>query len=484
MLTYLLNMQADMPLYEQLYKLIKADIAAGRLGADEKLPSRRTFAANLGVSTMTVENAYAQLSAEGYIYTLPKKGYFVSDIKAPYPAKDQLPAPAQLKPSQDDAESEVCSPEEQVGMPDTELIADFTSNQTVKENFPFSIWSRLIRELLADSRYDLLTNAPSGGAWQLRKAIAGHLHDYHGMNVSPRQVIIGAGTEYLYGILIQLLGFDLIYGVEDPGYRKIAKIYESYHVRCDYIPMDDQGVRLQSLDKSAVDVIHVSPSHQFPTGITMPAARRYGLLSWAAQSPSRYIIEDDYDSEYRLTGQPISPLQSIDTLEKVIYINTFTRTLSSTVRISYMVLPPHLLARYEQKMSFYSCTVSNFEQYTLAAFISRGYFEKHLNRTRNDYRARRNALLTAIRESDIAPYVTISGEDAGLHFLIRIKTQLSDDAFCKKAKEKGILMNALSGYCKSLPDAAEHVFVIGYASLNPEKLAPAINALCQIICQV
>ena len=479
MLTYLLNVQDDVPLYEQLYKLIKADIAAGRLRANEKLPSRRSFAANLGVSTMTVENAYAQLSAEGYIYTLPKKGYFVSDIQAPYLIPEQAPAAAAGSGIQLH-ENLSGSPAPAKEIPDSSLIADFTSNQTAKENFPFSIWSRLIRELLTDSRYDLLTNAPSGGAWELRQAIAAHLHDYHGMQVSPRQVIIGAGTEYLYGLLIQLLGFDCIYGVEDPGYRKIAKIYGSYHVRCAYIPMDDQGVMLQALDQSGVDVIHVSPSHQFPTGITMPAARRYGLLSWAARASSRYIIEDDYDSEYRLTGQPIPPLQSIDSLEKVIYINTFTRTLSSTVRISYMVLPPHLLARYEQKMSFYSCTVSNFEQYTLAAFISRGYFEKHLNRTRNDYRARRNALLAAIRESRLAPCVTISGEDAGLHFLLRVRTALSDETICKKAKEKGILMNALSDYYQSLPGDDEHIFVIGYASLSPENLAPAIEALCDI----
>ena len=476
MLTYLLNAGDKIPLYEQLYKLIKADIAAGRLGPNEKLPSRRTFAANLGVSTMTVENAYAQLSAEGYIYTLPKKGYFVSDIRTAMLSEDVTgPAPA---PHDESSAESISGPQADAA---ADLIADFTSNQTVKENFPFSIWSRLIRELLTDSRYDLLTNAPAGGALQLRQAIADHLHDYHGMNVSARQVIIGAGTEYLYGILIQLLGFDLCYGVEDPGYRKISRIYNSYHVKCDFIPMDGQGVMLGPLNEKGIDVIHVSPSHQFPTGITMPAARRYGLLAWAAKSPSRYIIEDDYDSEYRLTGQPIPPLQSIDRLEKVIYINTFTRTLSSTVRISYMVLPPHLLARYDQKMSFYSCTVSNFEQYTLAAFISRGYFEKHINRTRNDYRARRNALLSAIRESEAAPYVSISGEDAGLHFLLRVRTSLSDEAFCERAKEKGILVNALSGYYKSLPDNIRHIFVIGYASISQENLAPAVEALCGII---
>ncbi len=472
MLTYTFNTKSNIPLYEQLYKLLRTDIASGALAGGTRLPSRRSFAANLGVSTITVENAYAQLVAEGYIYTLPKKGYFVSEIG---------PTTAEIYDIQDEP-PEILLPVEEKEAPFIPLTADFTSNQTANDIFPFSIWSRLIREVLSDSRYDLLTNSPPGGVLELRQAIAEHLHDFYGMRISPDQVIIGAGTEYLYGILIQLLGFDLRYGVEDPGYRKISRIYQSHHVKCSFIPMDHHGVRLDDLENEQVDVIHISPSHQFPTGITMPAARRYALLKWAAGKEDRWIIEDDYDSEFRLTGQPIPPLMSIDNRDKVIYINTFTKTLSSTVRISYMVLPPCLVERYYRKLSFYSCTVSTFEQYTLAAFISKGYFEKHINRARNDYRARRNALLETIRLSPLAPYVTVSGEDAGLHFLMTVGTGLSDDAFRKKAKEKGILLNALSGYYQSPPDDLRHIFVINYTSVGADAVEPAIIALSDIVC--
>ncbi len=472
MLTYTLNAQGNVPLYEQLYKMLKNDIASGTLAGGVKLPSRRSFASNLGVSTITVENSYAQLIAEGYIYSLPKKGYFVSEIGPTAAAAPQVTAGS--TPVMQDRESE--------SRDSVPVIADFTGSRTASENFPFSIWSKLIRELLSDSRYDLLTNAPAGGVPELRQAIADHLQAFHGMHISPDQVIIGAGTEYLYGILIQLLGFDLHYGVEDPGYRKISRIYRSHQVKCGFIPMDHHGVRTDILREKKVDVIHISPSHQFPTGITMPAARRYALLGWAAESDSRYIIEDDYDSEFRLTGQPIPPLMSIDTLEKVIYINTFTKTLSSTVRISYMVLPPHLVERYYRNLSFYACTVSTFEQYTLAAFITRGYFEKHINRTRNDYRALRNALLEAIRVSPLAPFVKITGEDAGLHFLMHVDTALSDEAFSKKAKEKGILLNALSGYYQVPPEDLRHIFVMNYTSVNAGAVGPAIRALSEIVC--
>ena len=195
------------------------------------------------------------------------------------------------------------------------------------------------------------------------------------MNVAPEQIIIGAGTEYLYGLLIQLLGFERTYAVENPGYDKISRIYRSHHVPCEPIAMDGQGVIIDELEKKKTDILHLSPSHHFPTGMIMPIGRRYELLGWASKSDSRYLIEDEYDSEFRFVGQQIPTLQSIDVLEKVIYMNTFSKTLASTIRISYMILPKHLMQRFYEKMSFYSCTVSTFEQYTLAKFIHDGYFE-------------------------------------------------------------------------------------------------------------
>ena len=208
-------------------------------------------------------------------------------------------------------------------------------------------------------------------------------------------------------MIIQLLGREKKYALEDPGYRKIAQIYKSNNVNFEYIPLDSDGIDRKALEKSSAQVLHISPSHHFPTGIVTPISRRYELLSWASESAERYIIEDDYDSEFRFSGKPIPSLQSIDTLDKVIYINTFSKSLTSTIRISYMVLPKELMELYKKELSFYSCTVSNFEQYTLASFIQQGYFEKHINRMRNYYRAHRDRVMSAIKNHRLYDKVSI-----------------------------------------------------------------------------
>lgn len=225
------------------------------------------------------------------------------------------------------------------------------------------------------------------------------------MEIAPEQIIIGAGTEYLYGLLIELLGYDKNYCLEEPGYRKISQIYSSHQVKTCHAALDECGIQIEELERLNAQIVHISPSHHFPTGILMPIGRRYELLGWASKDETRYIIEDDYDSEFRLSGKPIPTLQSIDVLEKVIYINTFTKTLASTIRISYMVLPMHLVRLFHEKLSFYSCTVSTFEQYTLAHFIQEGYFEKHINRMRSYYQKKRNLLLDAIKK---VPFLTLS----------------------------------------------------------------------------
>lgn len=463
MLTYTFSNTNNISLYEQLYKYLKEDILSGTLSSGQKLPSKRNFATNLGVSTITIENAYSQLIAEGYVYSIPQKGFFVSDI----PVINNSP----VQPNESNFHS--------IEIDHSSYIADFSSNQTNSDLFPFSIWAKLIRELLNSNKSDLLTNSPSGGIYELKLAIANHLKAFRGMNISPYQVIVGAGTEYLYGLLVQLLGLNKRYAVEDPGYKKISKVYQSHGASCDFISMDSFGVRINELYKKAIDIIHISPSHHFPTGMVMPISRRYELLNWASGDDSRYIIEDDYDSEFRMIGQPIPALQSIDTLEKVIYINTFTKTLASTVRISYMVLPKHLVDIFYSKLSFYSCTVSNFEQYTLARFISEGYFEKHINRLRTHYHTKRDILLDYIKASPLNQYVTISEENSGLHFLMYIDTKLDDASFCKKALNMGIRLCPLSDYYVN-NNAPAGYFVINYSSLDINSISGAIDILYRI----
>lgn len=465
MLTYSFTDIGSDSLYLHLYKCIKNDIVKGVLAPDTKLPSKRSFAKNLGVSVITVENAYAQLIAEGYIYSVSKKGFFISDIK-------NIPCRTIVQKKEDSV---------QIYSETKKYLADFTSNQTNIQNFPFSIWAKLIREVLNESQQELVTNPPCGGILDLRNAIADYLKDFRNLTVSPEQIIIGAGTEYLYSLIIQLLGFDKKYAIEDPGYQKIARIYKKHKVTCSHIPMDLSGICINELEAAKTDIIHITPSHHFPTGLVMPIGRRYELLGWASKSDTRYIIEDDYDSEFRMTGQPIPALQNIDMQEKVIYINTFTKTLASTVRISYMVLPPHLLKRYYSEMSFYSCTVSNFEQYTLSRFIEEGYFEKHINRMRNYYHTKRDFLLHMIQNSRLAPFAEIEEEDAGLHFIMRLKTELTDTCVCQRAENKGIRLSALSSYYNKAENQPEHLFVMNYSSVDESNIQAAVDTLYEIV---
>lgn len=487
MLTYSFSDLGTDSLYEHLYKAIKNDIINGTLTSDSRLPSKRTFAKNLNISTITVENAYAQLIAEGYIYSIPKKGYFVSQISDMPVADFDAKLSSQKKAMKDSADILAhklpTGASMTIAKENIHYIADFLSNNVNHENFPFSIWAKLMRETIAEEKESLMTPLPSGGSYELRSAIASHLLQFRGMNVAPEQIIIGAGTEYLYGILIQLLGRNRIYAVEDPGYKKINQVYNSNQVACKYIPMTSNGIDIDALEASNADIIHISPSHHFPTGIVTPVSKRYELLGWAAKASGnqRYIIEDDYDSEFRLMGRPIPSLQSIDVMERVIYMNSFSKSLASTIRISYMVLPEHLLECYNRTLSFYACTVSTFEQYTLAKFIRQGYFEKHINRMRNHYRNLRDVLVNSIRNTPIADSCTIMEEDSGLHFLLKLNTTLSDTELKANAKNHGLNISCLSDYYHNPSKAQEHIMIINYSGINSDTIEDAIAALIKHI---
>lgn len=428
MLTYTFENLHGQSMYAHLYQCIKEDILNGKLEAEDKLPSKRTLAKNLGISLITVENAYAQLMIEGYIYSRPKRGYYVAKIMKQPPLHQEVKQNSKLQLPQKQAFS-------------------FASGNVPAETFPYNIWSRLLRQVLtAANENTLLCDTSCGGIVQLRQAIAQHLYQFRGMQAEPEQIIIGAGTQVLYNLIVQLLGRNHIYALEDPGYPQLAAIYKANNVFCRYLPMDKNGVSREMLENSGADILHITPSHQFPTGIIMPASRRYELLHWAGQSSSRYIIEDDYDCEFRLYGRPIPTLQSSDTAEKVIYINTFSKTLAPTLRISYMVLPSHLTTLFYQKLGFYSCTVSNFEQFTLAKFIEGGYFERHLNRMRTYYRNKCDKLLQYLAKNTTAPYLTVEGENSGLHFLLHLDTQSSDTKLKQVAAIQGLEIKFLSDY--------------------------------------
>lgn len=464
MLTYNLINRGNVPLYEFLYSSIKKDIIEGKIIANEKLPSKRTFAEHLKISTITVENAYMQLLVEGYIYSIEKKGYYVSKLQKNLfhqtPDKKKVP---------------MIIPKKQ------ECFMDFKANSINTENFPFSVWSKLTREVLNEKNAQLLQKMPYNGIDELRHVIAEYLYRFRGMLVSQNQIVIGAGTEYLYNLLIQFFGKDVILGVENPGYSKISEIYKSNEVACEYIPLDQYGLSISDLEKSKSNVIHISPAHHFPTGIVMPIQRRQEILNWANKREDRYIIEDDYDSEFRFTGRPIQTLQSIDENEKVVYINTFTKSIAPTIRISYMVLPPHLMEQFREKMGFYSCTVSSFEQYTLARFMGKGYFERHINRMRNFYKSQRDLILKEINESALGEKVKVLEKDAGLHFILDVNTNRNDLEIIEMAHKKGIEISCLSEYYMGSKEDLCHRLIINYSNIDRKRVKEAVNQLLYII---
>ena len=464
-LTYSFENIESESMYEHLYRCIKQDILQKKLKSGEKLPSKRTFAKNLGVSTITVESAYAQLVAEGYLYTLPKRGYYVCDLE-----KGEEPPPP--RPKQE-------LPRQPVRRT---YWADFVGSSVAKDMFPFSVWVKLLRDVTAgEDEATLLTDTSAGGIRQLRQAISDHLYQFRGMSIDPEQIVVGAGTEYLYSVLIQLLGRDRGYAMEDPGYLRLSKIYEKNDVRVCHIPMDASGIIPEKLEESGAEILHITPSHHFPTGIVMPVSRRYEFLSWASKGENRYIIEDDYDCEFRLSGRPIPTLQSIDVMEKVIYINTFSKSLAPAFRISYLVLPKHLVTRFYETLGFYSGTVSCLEQMTLARFLSEGYFEKHINRMRNHYRTVRDNLLGEISRSPLAGRVRISEENAGLHFLMEVDTNRSDQEIVQAAEGEDLRISFVSQYYFDTANCRPHVLVMNYSGLEEDRIPEAVDRLCRAV---
>ena len=464
MLTYsFANLQGEC-IYMHLYKCIRQDILEGTLKAQEKLPSKRMLAKNLGISLITVENAYAQLAVEGYIFSEPRRGYFVSTLQ-----QAQVPAP---KPQQ--------TP--QPAAQDAPPILSFAKSSVPPDTFPYNTWARLLRNTLTSAdEHALISDTATGGVLPLRQALVKHLYQFRGLNVAPEQIIIGSGTQTLYNLIVQLLGRGHIYALEDPGYPQLAAIYRTNDVFCRYLPMDEQGVQTEVLESSGADILHITPSHQFPTGITTPISRRYELLHWASQKSSRYIIEDDYDCEFRLFGKPIPPLQSIDQAEKVIYINTFSKTLAPTFRISYMVLPPHLASLFYEKLGFYSCTVSNFEQFTLAKFIEGGYFERHINRMRTYYRNKRDNLLQYLDQCPASKALQVEGENSGLHFLLHLATAASDSQLRQAAAAQGLQIKFLTDYYHNKLSDNSHTLLMNYTGIEDARLYPALDKLFEAL---
>ena len=429
MRTYALENRGRAPLYEYLYRCIRGDILDGTLTAGERLPSKRALAEHLHISVMTVEGAYQQLEAEGYVYTQPKRGFFVAEVERPRPAVPAPPAPE-------------APPEAPVWR------LDLKSNQVDASRFPAAAWARLTRQVLSEDGEALLRPVPHQGLPALRQAIARDLREYKGMAVPPEQIVVGAGAEYLYLLLAQLLGREAVFAVEDPGYPKIRQVYGKCGAACRPVPLDGQGVPPEALEAAGASVVHLSPAHHYPTGLVTPIGRRQALLRWAEKAGG-IIIEDDYDSEFRFTGRPIPTLQS-------------------------------MLEQYRRELDFYSCTVPALDQHVLARFLDQGHYEQHLARMRKEYRTRHDAVLASFRSSPFRNRITISEQGAGLHFLLRLDTRESDGALRDRAAALGVRLGFLSEYAAIPSPAYAHTLVVNYAGLSPAALPEAMDLLVEI----
>ena len=388
-LTISLDTRSRIPLYEQIYDYIKTDIQSGRIPYGEKLPSTRFLSKHLEVSRSTVELAYEQLLSEGYIESVPYKGFFVAQIDELYHLKKDKPQPQRERKEA------------------RRYRYDFTPNGVDLKSFPYNVWRKLSKDILLDDRTELFRSGDSQGEYGFRSAICSYLYQARGVDCTPDQIIVGAGSDYILMLLGMILGMDHTIAFEDPTYKQAYRMAGGMSYNCIPVSMDKNGMKVTELEKSGADIAYVTPSHQYPTGVIMPIRRRMELLKWACEEQGRYIVEDDYDSEFRYKGKPIPALKGYDASDKVIYLGTFSKSIAPAIRLSYMVLPKPLLEAYEQKARFVNSTVSKVDQLIVQKFIEEGYYERHLNKTRALYKSRHDVLIEELRP--MADICTISG---------------------------------------------------------------------------
>ena len=475
---------AKAPLYEKIYESIKNEIVSGNLLRGEKLPSTRRLAQGLSVSRSTVDLAYEQLRAEGYIKAEPCRGFFVCDITGLYSLHREI-----------QKEGELVSRGARALREDGQRLSliDFSPYAVDTENFPYNIWRRLSKNVLLDDREELLLAGDGQGGRELRETIAAYLHQARGVNCLPDQIIVGAGNEYLEILLSQILGREQTVLMEDPGYPQAYRTFLNTGYEVITVPALEDGLCMREVRGLAPSLVYVMPSHQFPVGSVMTLGKRLELLEWAAEREGRYLIEDDHDSEYRYRGKPIPSLQSIDRFGRVIYLGTFSKSIAPSLRISYLVLPPKLLERYHCVCGFYAATVPRIQQELVNSFIREGHFERHLNKMRGIYRARHDFLLAELKKRRWVRRVV--GEHAGLHLLVEVQTQEQEQELCRRAEEFGVRVSGIRQYYLGQEEGiarmakeekciigkgefgAYPVLLLGYGRLCERELAQGLEGL-------
>ncbi|GKV70448.1 putative HTH-type transcriptional regulator YdeL [Sporosarcina sp. NCCP-2716] len=451
----LLDKTHALPLYEQIYMQMKRDITEQRVPVGKRLPSKRKLSEFLAVSQTTIELAYGQLTAEGYITAVPRSGYYVQDIEelayTEPAAYTETTRPAPLK-------AEI----------------DFSPGMVDPESFPFSRWRKVAKDVIDEQDAHLLQLGDPHGDLELRTEIATYLYHSRGVRCTPEQLIVGSGTEQLIPLIIRILGEDAVYAVEDPGYPLAHHVFDHNRRSAVAIPVDEEGLDTDALQRSQATVAYVTPSHQFPTGTVLSAARRAALLNWSAARPEHIIIEDDYDGEFRYAGRPIPALQGMDRGDNVIYLSTFSKSLMPSLRIAYMVLPKPLLERYRGAFIHYASTVPRLDQHMLARFMKEGQFSRHLNRMRKLYRKKLQLLMEQL--TPYAPAVSCSGDGAGMHIIITVQDGRSETTLAEAALQAGVRVYGLDSY-RSEPADGNPSFLLGFGGLTEGQIIEGVRKL-------
>ncbi|MFI3200499.1 MAG: PLP-dependent aminotransferase family protein [Eubacteriales bacterium] len=458
-LAIVLQPSSQQHLYLQIYEHIVEEIKERKLLPGEKLPSIRFLAQYLQVSRSTVELSYEQLLAEGYVEAKPYRGYYVNQI-------DYLVGMNTQRVSKEEVEERVF-----------EYTYDFSPTDVQKEGFPFSVWKKVQKVALAENELKLFALGNPQGEEALRSVIARYLHASRGVKCEKDQIIVGAGNDYLLMLLEKIIGNRQIVAIENPTYQRAYKIFQSFTYKVNAVEMDGSGMKTEALYESGATIAYVMPAHQFPTGIVMPIARRMELLTWANEEKERYIIEDDYDSEFRYRGRPVKALQSLDEHGKVIYMGTFSKSIAPAIRISYMVLPMSLVNQYKKNAYFYSSTVSRVDQATLEIFMRDGYFERHLNKMRKIYKEKHDVLLQALKP--YGDWIQVTGNHMGLHLIIEYVGSKTQEQLLEEAEGVGVKLYPMKQYWVESPmlNSSRKQFLLGYASMELEKIPKGITKL-------
>ncbi|KFN01245.1 PLP-dependent aminotransferase family protein [Bacillus clarus] len=455
-LTPNLDINSKTSLYVQLYEYIKTEIKAGEIPAFTKLPAKRKLATYLGVSKNTVEAAYEQLLAEGYIESISRKGYFVCEF-------EQMIHVEGIE--------EVIK---EVPFQERHYKFDFTQTGVAVDAFPFNIYRKITNEVWQLENKELLFLGHPQGEVSLREEIASYLYESRGVRCSASQIVIGAGTQILVKLLFQLLKGSS-YAVENPGYHRKMVVFEKGEQNVQMLSLDKDGICISELENSPANIVFVTPSHQFPCGMIMPITRRMQLLQWAKKEDGRYIIEDDYDSEFRYSGKPIPALQGLDTDGKVIYMGTLSKALLPSLRMSYMVLPKRLIQLYQEQYLFYTQSVSRIDQEVIGRFLHGGHWEKHIHKMRVVYRKKRDILVSVLHKY-FSNKVEVIGEDSGLHILLKVYNGMNEEELIRSAAIYSVKVYPVSVYYKE-GNAPTNTVLLGFAILSEETIEEASQLL-------